>query len=59
MEEGLARERAPRTGSSSKGIVVIRNGLDAGDKLITLGEQNGPTYNPEGQDDPSRGKGHF
>lgn len=40
MEDGLARERALELGSSNKGTVVIRKGLNPGDKLITLGVQN-------------------
>lgn len=39
-ENGVARERAVRIGASSKGRMLILDGLNEGDRLITLGHQN-------------------
>lgn len=39
-EDGVARERKLRIGASSRGRVLILDGLNAGDRLITLGYQN-------------------
>ena len=39
-EDGVARERTLRIGASSKGSMLILEGLAAGDRLITLGYQN-------------------
>ena len=38
--DGLARERKLRIGASNRGSVLILEGLDEGDRLITLGHQN-------------------
>lgn len=40
VEDGVARERKISIGGSSRGKVLISSGLNAGDKLITLGYQN-------------------
>lgn len=39
-ENGVARERTIRIGGSSRGKVLILDGLQAGDRLITFGQQN-------------------
>lgn len=39
-ENGVARERSVRIGASSKGRMLIIDGLNEGDRLITLGHQN-------------------
>ena len=39
-EDGVARERALRIGATSKGRMLILEGLSAGDRLITRGYQN-------------------
>jgi RND family efflux transporter MFP subunit len=39
-EDGVARERKLRIGGSSKGRMLILDGLNEGDRLITLGHQN-------------------
>lgn len=39
-EDGIARERKLRIGATSRGRVLVLEGLDAGDRLITFGYQN-------------------
>ena len=39
-QDGLARQRTVRVGGSSRGDVLILDGLQPGDNLITFGQQN-------------------
>jgi multidrug efflux pump subunit AcrA (membrane-fusion protein) len=38
--DGIAHERILKIGASSRGSLLINEGLNAGDRLITLGHQN-------------------
>ena len=39
-ENGMAKERTVRIGATSQGKVLILDGLNPGDRLITTGQQN-------------------
>jgi multidrug efflux pump subunit AcrA (membrane-fusion protein) len=39
-QDGVARERAVTIGGTSRGNVLILDGLKTGDRLITFGQQN-------------------